>query len=315
MYKRLSDSEHTAIHAAYMACEPVAAICNKFNIAWGTVYEIVKSFGTKPRRITIRKLSWKERQIIVASYLSGKNTHELAKEYKVSVPSIAYILKRNAVKCRPSAFDKIYQHNEGAFDCLSDESAYWIGFLMADGHVRRGHPPSLELHLALRDIGHLRKFRRFLKAGHKIGQSRRACRFQIRSYRLIEQLNLWGIGFDGMRRPHPKLLINRHFWRGFIDGDGCLGIYNIGGRKNAPCLHLVGQKHILDAFMAFGRRHIKTAAIPSRVKSCIRPTFAINLTFRLARTLIREFYQPGDITLERKRKIAEKILEMAKNPS
>ena len=60
--------------------------------------------------------------------------------------------------------------NESSFDVLTEQSAYWIGFLIADGNIcyKKGIP-IIALHLKDIDLPHLHKFREFVGSSHKVG--------------------------------------------------------------------------------------------------------------------------------------------------
>jgi DNA-binding transcriptional regulator WhiA len=65
---------------------------------------------------------------------------------------------------------KVYTVNEAVFDTITEESAYWLGFLMADGSINTGKTgnPRIALTLAERDREHLVKFRKFLNCSNQI---------------------------------------------------------------------------------------------------------------------------------------------------
>ena len=69
--------------------------------------------------------------------MGGKSVRFLARKNNVSHPYISSLLKREGVKVK-SASDTIKLNvNERAFDEINEESAYWLGFLMADGCIRK----------------------------------------------------------------------------------------------------------------------------------------------------------------------------------
>ena len=89
---------------------------------------------------------------------------------------------------------RIYTINENVFNEITEESAYWIGFLMADGCIAtRKSSPYISLRISEVDIEHIEKFRSFLGSNHKIGvysnnrsfksQNKLAC-LSISSYKL-----------------------------------------------------------------------------------------------------------------------------------
>jgi DNA-binding transcriptional regulator WhiA len=65
---------------------------------------------------------------------------------------------------------KIHTVNESVFDAITEESAYWIGFLMADGSIfkEKTGNPRIALTLAESDHEHLVKFSKFLNCSYKI---------------------------------------------------------------------------------------------------------------------------------------------------
>ena len=63
-----------------------------------------------------------------------------------------------------------YKVNESYFDILNDNSAYWLGFLYADGYVRMKDGRSGELKLKLKDTdkNHIEKFLSEIESNHSI---------------------------------------------------------------------------------------------------------------------------------------------------
>ena len=127
--------------------------------------------------------------------------------------------------------------NHQAFDIVTNDAAYWIGFLFADGSViqqQRG-APQVQLRLSEIDRGHLEKFRQFLDSTHAITtsppgnlggyQSRASARYAIVSRRLAGRLLEMG-RYEGPIAP--ELAASRHFWRGVVDGDGSIFILKTG---------------------------------------------------------------------------------------
>ena len=75
------------------------------------------------------------KQEILALYLSGLTTYEIAKKCKCSAVNIQSLLKREGLTLRdPKETSRIYKLNESCFDSWNDESAYFLGLLMADGY-------------------------------------------------------------------------------------------------------------------------------------------------------------------------------------
>lgn len=109
----------------------------------------------------------------------------------------------------------------------TEEKAYWLGFLCADGSVSTNED-KIELGLAEKDLDYLEKFKKFMNLPNKIcyRASTKSYRFSFRSQNLKADLIKLGcvpqksliLQFPSFEQV-PKHLI-RHFMRGYFDGDG-----------------------------------------------------------------------------------------------
>ncbi|MGA9844719.1 MAG: hypothetical protein WBQ25_20655 [Nitrososphaeraceae archaeon] len=127
--------------------------------------------------------------------------------------------------------------NEASFDVLTEESGYWIGFLVADGNIcyKKGIP-IIALHLKDIDLPHLHKFREFVGSSHKVGNyvnriwGNASHSISFSSERMANTLKKYGfVPRKCFTAEIKEVQNNRHVWRGLIDGDGSLGVYE---RKN-----------------------------------------------------------------------------------
>lgn len=114
----------------------------------------------------------------------------------------------------------------------TEEKAYWLGFLYADGCVNRTSN-RIELSLKEEDYEHIVKFKNFLKSEHKIGKKSKTIKDKTYiNYRLgITNKNLKNDLIKHGCVPNktkilqfPKLnkKLVKHFIRGYLDGDGCI---------------------------------------------------------------------------------------------
>ena len=84
-----------------------------------------------------RRLTHREKTELFAKYETGKYTAvDLAKEYPVSSTAISALLKRHGYKSKTqSELQRKYEVNESFFDVIdTEEKAYFLGFLYADGY-------------------------------------------------------------------------------------------------------------------------------------------------------------------------------------
>src|SRR5262245_20146722 len=118
----------------------------------------------------IKKLSETKKRDVVASYLAGDSLRTIAARFGVDHTSVASILDVRGVPRRTySEANRSSMLNEAAFDVLTEESAYWAGFMMADGNISvREYSTYVTLGLAEADRDHVAAFRTFLGSTHTI---------------------------------------------------------------------------------------------------------------------------------------------------
>lgn len=117
--------------------------------------------------------------------------------------------------------------NHSSFDNLSEASAYWAGFLAADGNVDSKN--RVRIMLKYDDIGHLVKFANFLESTHKIQSNTTTydrCAFEFTSKNIVEKLySLYNIVPNKSLILLPPNSLGSYivdFIRGYFDGDGSL---------------------------------------------------------------------------------------------
>jgi hypothetical protein len=154
--------------------------------------------------------------------------------------------------------------NESAFSTVAPDSAYWIGYLIADGNVSIKKGSSvIALHVKEIDKNHLIKFRAFVGSSHKLGRyvsktrGNISCSISFHSERMAEDLAGYGVVPDKWFIVKVKGGVenNKDLWRGIIDGDGHLGIYlrrcKNGSLRPIPYISLTSNLNVCLQFKAF----------------------------------------------------------------
>jgi DNA-binding transcriptional regulator WhiA len=208
-------------------------------------------------------------------------------------------------------------------------SAYWIGFLMADGNV---HSPInknwqniLALKIQINDIKHIEKFKNFLESEHKITiissekikkqksnthlNPQGQVLFSVSSNKLCETLEKYGVveRKSLKEKVSDDLLYNKDFWRGCIDGDGTL--YDYEKRKGIkhfyPRVLLNGSIDLILQFKKFCENilNIKGSFFKSG------PLYRFSVKGKNAYKLINYLYKDTNISLDRKQKIANIVIK------
>jgi hypothetical protein len=257
----------------------------------------------------LAKLTEDQKTRIVELYASGQSTVQIAPRFQVSVSTINNLLhRRNVVlRCVRDTSTK-YQLRHDAFDELTPDAAYWIGFLFADGSVfGRGKSACVQARLSERDREHLVKLRGFLGSNHKIGvapagnyggyRSKPSVRLSVTSGRLAHRLLSLG-RYEGP--IDGTLMRSRDFWRGVVDGDGSLGLLATG----YAYFELVGSCRLLEAFLDFLQRNGLGARMTIRPDKTI---FQIATAGHTAERISSFLYENATVALDRKAASAAKI--------
>ena len=109
----------------------------------------------------------------------------------------------------------------------TEEKAYWLGFLYADGCVSSAED-KIELGLAEKDYHHIEKFKNFMGITNKIcyRQTSKSYRISFRSSKCKQDLiNKGCVPKKSLILTWPSEIqvprnLIRHFIRGYFDGDG-----------------------------------------------------------------------------------------------
>lgn len=304
----ISQDEKKKICKLYVDGKNLSYLMKTTGYCFDVVSRILKEGGVKKRNL--RKLSSEQKEQIVSEYQAGDSTSLLARKYGVVKTNINNILRARIGNLRTGAETKrlMYPVNEHAFDVLTEESAYWIGMLMADGCITTsGGSTYVNLALAEKDTQHVRKFANFLGCvNHKITRVKRVkggynARFGVASKILANKLAEYGVTQrkSHTAKPSNELLFNKHFWRGVIDGDGSIAVKN-----KYPTLCLVGSKFICDDFANY-------AKYLTSVKANVYPTktiFGWATSCSFAAIIVRELYSGCKVFLERKMPAAIEIM-------
>lgn len=262
---------------------------------------------------TVVLLPSQDKYNVLSKYKAGMSARALSKLYHVNKESMVRLLKRNNIRIRHQPH---YTINHKFFDILDVKSAYWLGFILADGSVSvkknraGGTTHRLRIKLKASDSKHIRKFlddincNRLVKKciGIAIGKSHRQARVNIGNKYMVNRLiNLGVVQNKTLTATVPKISTHlyKHFWRGFIDGDGWI--------QPPSRLGLIGNKNIVNSFVQYLhtlgineyllRKHHSTSGI-----------FVINLRKDATKIVTTELYQDSNIHLNRKYKRAMLIV-------
>lgn len=275
-----------------------------------------------------------QREEACKRYVAGESTVALAAVYGVTKAAIRQLLITRCIPRREKTpeLHRKYTCNHAYFDQLLDEErAYWIGFLLADGYVsyrKEGKgtgAPVIGMSLSDIDTTHIEKFRSALQSDHPIGRyiaksgygaGKPMAQFAISSLELVNGAERYGIVQYKTKvctTPNLPQDLMRHMYRGYIDGDGGLSLYQ-HGRWMDTCLDVVGTKSfLLDMALWLQNTGIANPRILSKASNT---TVVMTLKYgglRQVSDILHFLYDDATVYLERKLTAAKSIWEAARN--
>lgn len=255
--------------------------------------------------------------LVLERYNELKNLKKVAKSFGVSLRPIKRIFKENNVELTNRRFNV----KEDYFRVInSEEKAYWLGFLYADGCIRQTKSGSqVVLKLSVKDENHLIKFKNDLDSEHKISYNRNKtktkngvesfsdnCVIRINSCEMVTDLiNQGCIPRKTFKIDKPNIdeQYYQSFIRGYYDGDGNF-FYNEKTKQSVVtivCASKNFRKFIIDEMskiIGIGNIH------EDDVRYTIKITNIVGIT-----KFLSYIYDGSKIQLNRKKEYYEKYKE------
>lgn len=176
----------------------------------------------------MKKISNETQQQIINDYINNIKVKDIAIKYNVNKRYVFSLARKLNIPYRRGYSIRKYFFDENLFEIIdTNEKAYWLGFLMADGWISNG-----SLNLSLKDGEMIYKFRTFIgnedipikDEANCVGKINQKL-IQISSVKLINSLEKYGLIPNKTHRTQilnvPEKYLS-HFIRGYFDGDGCL---------------------------------------------------------------------------------------------
>ena len=212
------------------------------------------------------------------------------------------MLKKKKTRCTAKI-------RHGALVEKTDEAAYWLGFLMADGSVSSS-TNEIKLKLWPRDFDQIKKFGAYLGLPVercKVYPKEALVTFSDKDVK--NSLTCAGIGpqktFTAEVKS-PYLINNRFFWAGFIDGDGSLGKYEQNkGQTKFKISAISGSLKIMEQLknFIFAKTNISITIATVQKKNT---NHRFELTGKKAIRVMQLLYAENPYALSRKAEIARR---------
>lgn len=211
--------------------------------------------------------------------------------------------------------------NEDRFAKIDDEeSAYWLGFLYADGSISpRG---GIRLRLKASDAPTIQAFADYMETSNNLHRDRDLIGVSIGSRQVAANLAQWNVVPNMMHTATPPTLdwdLQRHFWRGVFDGDGSFGVNSSSGNWVAD---MTGTIETTTAYTEYLDK-----ALGIGLRKCSRKGPRLNTSWngkqymshgswsvkfhgnRIAPKVAHHFYHDAKVFLPRKMALYQKMVE------
>ena len=258
-----------------------------------------------------KQVYWdKSEEDILSNNFSNSSREELENLLpKRTWKSIRRKAERINIK-RIDYFRSLRTKNHGFFKKWSEEMAYILGFITADGNIMKSrYSYYLQFCLQKRDIDILNKMRKILAPKNKFSHYKpeNTLSFKVGSTTIYKDLLKLGITANktfSVKPPKIPKEYLRHYLRGFFDGDGCINIFRRNDSVSSfPSVRIVGNidmiSYVRKVFNNLTNSKLKAYKTKSKYGNTMG---ALNYTCKNAVKILDFLYKNSNIYLDRKYK-------------
>ena len=270
------------------------------------------------------ELTKEQENSIIELYNEGHGVPYIVKQCGFSHKVVDRILKENGIVKRDDKHKGLkYTHNENFFEVIdTEEKAYWLGFIYADGYITKPKQSSfmLGITISIKDVEHLELFKKHIEATHPIRRyeahtqynSSDYVRIEIKGDKIVQDIQKLGVYFQKTEiltfpteEQVPQHLLH-HFVRGYMDGDGYITTSGHDGKvlKIGFC----GTKEFLEGLKQ--RMDLKDKKLYQKKEIKERGTnnYSLDYSSLQAKNLGTNIYKDATIYLKRKKDIFDKMV-------
>ncbi len=184
---------------------------------------------------TMNTLTQKQKEEFITNNITNMPVTEICKHLEIPFQTVYKYIERLGLKKRGAKYDRKVDVSVFA-ENISKESAYILGLLWTDGHIVKDNS-TIQIEALKTDLDTVQNV--FLKTGEwSISERTRKNRTKvIKCFRACnKELNAFFTNYDYREKStkspckilkHIPENLHKWFWRGFLDGDGCIYINKV----------------------------------------------------------------------------------------
>jgi hypothetical protein len=289
----------------------------KMNFSESNKLKIVKEYFKLDISVTNGKVKNQNRPYVTVKCDCGHETD-------MRLANLNYVFKDKKYTCKScslkvprlsmigNTYNQKYAYNTDFFKTLTDDSAYILGLLYTDGNLSRpevNYDYAFKITLHSDDAYLLQKIGLILKGSDKLIRCKIKNRVDIHcnNKEMYQDLISWGLypNKTATLKVDERLKNNIHFWRGCIDGDGCLCI----DKNKQFSMSICGTADICNSFKDFCAQYVSSKASLERRNYVTSFDFSnYTITGKKAQAMYEVLYANTEDKLRLERKF-EKGLE------
>ena len=276
----------------------------------------------------MREFNNQEQELIDKMYKNGDTIDDIRLFLHCKYDTLQKYLRDNGYSKRPRntingkeklCTNRKHHFDEHYFETIdTEDKAYWLGFLYADGNVCFGKDKygkrkgcTIEITLAEKDKNHLYKLLQCLKADDNYPLEKRIVKSNGKeyiAYRLCLNSVIMGNDLENkgcvpnksliLKRPNINSDLNNHFIRGYFDGDGCV---HINEELNNTIYSVLGTQDILSFIQEESGISSKISIRQVKRDGEYKPFYEIRIGGIKSKIIFHNYiYKDANIYLERK---------------
>ncbi len=247
-------------------------------------------------------------------YIDGESLTSISKKIGFERHKLSYLLKKDNIIVRKGTSK--YDYKEDFFEKIdTEEKAYWLGFIYADGNIIDYGKYEIKISLAYKDLNHLKKFIKTILVngnGNELvrpyiaklkGKEYQAAKVIVANKKMVQDIIQLGCTPNKsliLTFPNENIVpkeLQRHFIRGYFDGDG--SVCTATSNEKTVSVIFLGTKNFVESVKNIFIENC-TAFGKSKIMKRNNIYFFTKAKYDTCKEIYEYMYKNSTVYLERK---------------